>query len=174
MTTIIPFVPSRIKAPSFDATLDGAVYSITVTWNVSARRYYINVYDQNSTWILTVPLISTPPGRAVDSVVYDPFLNRCTVTLVSPSEWPVPLSPSGINTKPGTMIDYTLQGFQPDTYNGKVRGMHINETTFVFPMASDPGPLVVVGTVHRFLNMVESVFFNSSLIYRNRAFQIDP
>jgi hypothetical protein len=174
MTTLIPFLPSNIKAPDFLATFDGSSYKVVVTFNISAQRYYINVYDSVNQWIITVPLISTPPGRKIESAVWDQFLGIVTVTLEDPSLWPVPLSHEGIGTKPGTMIDYTLQGFVPDTYNGKFRGLHIDPLTFTIPMTSDPGEVTVMGSAHRFLNMVESVFETSTLIYRNGAFQIDP
>jgi hypothetical protein len=174
MTTVIPFIPSNMKAPSFFVTLDNNDYTIRVTWNVSAQRFYINVYDQNGVWIITVPLISTPPGRKIENVVWDQFLGIVTVTLQDPSLWPVPLAHEGIGTKPGTIIDYTLQGFVPDTFNGKFRGLHLDAITFTIPMPNDPGQVTVMGSAHRFLNMVQSVFKTSSVIYRNGAFQIDP
>jgi hypothetical protein len=172
MTTIIPFLPSNIMTPVFNAVLDGNNHKIAVTWNISAQRYYVNVYDFNGTWIITVPLISTPPARAVKSTQYDPFLNAVVVELVDPSRWPVPTT--GPVTKPGTMIDYTLEGYQPDTYNGKFRCLHINDTMFTFPMDTDPGPLIVLGRASRMLSMIDTVFKTSSMVYRNGAFEINP
>ena len=174
MPTVIPFIPSNISVPTLNVTLDGDDYSVTVTWNISAQRYYINIYGSDGTWITTVPLVSTPPGRNINTVVFDPFLSRVTVTMVDPLLWPVPLSPAGLATPAGIIIDYTLEGFDPDTYNGTFRGMNINETTFVFPMATDPGPVVIVGNVNRLMNMAAGVFTTSSLIYRNGAFEINP
>jgi hypothetical protein len=83
--------------------LDGLDYNVTVTWNVSAQRYYINVYDQNGEWIITVPLVSSPPARSVKKVVYDPFLNLVIVQMTDPTSWPVPLSSAGLATPPGTI-----------------------------------------------------------------------
>jgi hypothetical protein len=172
MTTIIPFLPSNLVAPKFKATFDGAQYEVTVTWNVSAQRYYINVYDVNRIWIITVPLISSPPARDVQSAYYDPFLNAIVVDLVDPSLWPCPLA--GPITRPGTIIEYTLDNFQPSTYNGKFRSLHINGTRFTFPMPIDPGPLIVLGRVNRLLSMVDTVFTRSTMVYRNGAFEISP
>jgi hypothetical protein len=172
MTTVIPFVPSNIITPKFRATLDGATYDIKVTWNLSAMRYYINIYDTNGIWIITIPLISSPPARNVRSAIYDPFLNAITVTLEDPSQWPVPAT--GPTTKPGTIIDYTLEGFQPSTYNGKFRSLHLNNTKFTFPMPTNPGPLIILGRVSRLLNMAATVFKTSTLIYRNGSFEINP
>lgn len=174
MTTIIPFIPSNIRAPSIAVTLDGIDCTIRITFNVSAQRFYINVYDNNNNWLLTVPLISTPPGRKIENVVWNQFLGIVIVTLQDPSLWPVPLSHEGVGTKPGQMIDYTLQGFQPSTFNGLFRGLHVNPITFTIPMVNDPGLVTIMGSAHRFLNMVGSIFKTSTLIYRNGAFQVDP
>jgi hypothetical protein len=152
--------------------LDGNTYNSVLTWNVSALRYYVNIYDTTGRWIITIPLISSPPARKVQDIVYDPFLNAVVVTLVPPNEWPIPLP--GPMTKPGTIIDYTLEGFQPATYNGKFRSLHINDTMFTFPMDFDPGPIVILGRVSRLLNMVESVMQISTMVYRNSAFEINP
>ena len=172
MTTIIPFVPSNIVAPRFKARLDGAEYEIRITWNISSLRYYINIYDANGAWILTTALVSCPPARNVSSVVYDPFLNSIVVTLVPPNEWPVPAT--GPSTRPGEMVDYTLEQFQPSTYNGKFRCMHVTDTVFTFPMPTDPGPLVVLGRVSRLISMIDVKFRISSMVYRNSAFEISP
>jgi len=172
MTTIIPFRPSNIAAPSFSCQLDGQTHKVVVTWNVSSQRYFINVYDSVGVWIITMPLISCPPARPVNSARYDPFLNSVTVEMGSYVGWPTPYA--GLATKPGTIIEYTLEGFQPLTYNGKFRSLHIQSLAFTFPMPTDPGPLVVLGRVSRMLNMVGPVFKNSVMIYRNGAFEISP
>lgn len=174
MSTIIPFVPSNVITPSYPMTFDGSPYNVIVTWNVSAQRFYINIYDQLGNWIITTALVSTPPARAVDSIVYDPFLNQVDVQMVDPSLWPAPLSPEGLVTKPGTMVDYTLEGFTPNTYNGTFRCLTINPTQFSFPMLTDPGPVVIVGTVNRLIDMVATVFQVSTLAYRNGAFEVNP
>jgi hypothetical protein len=173
MTTVVPFVPSNLRTPSFIATLDGVDHNIEITWNVAALRYYVNVYRQdNNAWIITVPLIASPPGRGVSSAVYDPFLNAVVVKFLDPSLWPLPLG-AGI-AKPGTIIEYTLEEFQPNTYNGRYRCLHLNDTTFTFPMPQNPGPLIVMGRVSRLLNMVDTVFRTSTMVYRNGAFEINP
>jgi hypothetical protein len=172
MTTTIPFLPSNIRTPTFDAVFDGNNYKVVITWNVSAQRYYINVYSSTGTWIITTALVSSPPARSVAGAAYDPFLNAVVVTLVDPSLWPVPVG--GPMTKPGTIIDYTLEGFQPNTYNGKFRCLHLNNVEFTFPMTTDPGSLIVLGRVSRLLNMIDTVFEVSTMVYRNGMFEINP
>jgi hypothetical protein len=45
---------------------------------------------------------------------------------------------------------------------------------FTFPMPTDPGPVLVVGKVNRLLNMIDTVFTRSTMVYRNGAFEINP
>jgi hypothetical protein len=174
MTTVVPFIPSNINPYEFAATLDGNDYKIIVTWNVSAQRFYINVNDSNGAWITTVPLITTPPARRLASVVFNPFQLVLEVTMVDPTTWPIPLPPDALATAPGTIVDYTLEGFTPTTYNGLYRGMHINPIKFTVPMSTDPGPVNIMGFLSRRLNMVAGVFKTSTLVYRNGAFEVDP
>jgi len=173
MTTVLPFIPSNIITPSIPVTLDGDDYNMVITWNVSAQRYYINIYNKaTGLWIITVPLISSPPPRTVQSAIYDPFLNAVVVTLSDPSWWPIP-SYAAI-TKPGMIVDYTLENFSPTTYNGKFRCMHLDPLVFTFPMVTTPGEVVILGKVSRLMNMVDTVMKTSTLIYRNGAFEINP
>jgi hypothetical protein len=174
MSTVVPFLPSSIRKFSFPAQLDNSQFTIDVTWNVSSQRYFINVYTVSGEWVLTTALVATPPGRAVNSVNYNQFRGVLTVEMVDPTLWPVPLSPGGLATKPGTIIDYTLEGFQPNDYNGQFRGMHINEITFEIPMPIVPNPLAITGSVSRYMDMIGTVFETSTLIYRNGAFEIGP
>jgi len=173
MTTIIPFLPSNIITPTFIATLDGNDYRVTITWNISAQRYYINIYDQSGVWIITVPLVQSPPARAINSLSYDSLRRVMTVQMVSPALWPVPLGSTGTATPAGMIVDYTLENFDPPVLNAKWRSLHINDTTFSFPLADDPGQINIVGSVSRYLSMVGGVF-QSTLIYRNGAFEVSP
>ena len=171
MTTVIPFIPSNIVAPTFQATLDGNNYRIVVTWNVSAQRYYVNIYDMGGVWIVTVPLVQSPPSRAVEAVSYDIIRRILTGQLVDSIYFPVPI---GSNlTQPGVIVDYTLENFDPPVLNAKWRCIQLNETTFSFSLPDDPGPINVVGSVSRYLNMVNGLF-QSTLIYRNGAFEVNP
>jgi hypothetical protein len=174
MTTIIPFLPSNLVAPKFSATFDGIDYNIVITWNVSAQRYYVNIYGLDGSWIITVPMIQTPPARMIQSIIYDSFQKAMIVKMVDPSLWPIPLSPAGLNLPPGTIIDYTLEGFDPPVLNQTWRSLRIDNTTFSFPLASDPGLINIVGSVSRLINMVAGIFTTSTFVYRNGAFEVVP
>jgi hypothetical protein len=49
--TVVTFVPSSTGAPQFQATFDGALYTVICTWNLFGR-YYINVYSQDGTLVV--------------------------------------------------------------------------------------------------------------------------
>ena len=175
MTTLVPFVPSNMSAPSFAAILDGATYNVVLTWNISAKRYYVNIYDNAGTWIVTTPLVTTPTGEAIASVSYDTAIGVITATKVA-----------GLWKKPGTMVDYTLSGFDPASLNGLRRcltvrppaiqedGSGVRYEAFTFPFPSDPGTVAILGSANRLMNMVAGVFKQSTLVYRNGSFEVSP
>ena len=66
MTTIVPFNPTQIAPFQFSAQMDGASYTLVVTWNVYGKRWYISVYDQFNTRVLTLPLIGSPINYDID------------------------------------------------------------------------------------------------------------
>jgi hypothetical protein len=163
MPTLIPFIPSNISPPSFNAVLDGSSYRVTVTWNISAFRYYVNIYDTSGNWIITVPLITTPPAETIASISYDRMSGLINVT-----------KNAGLYKKPGQIVRYTLEGFQPDVLNGYWRCLTINTQQFSFPIDSDPGLITTIGTANRLMNMVATVFSTSTLVYRNGNFEVSP
>jgi hypothetical protein len=174
MTTIIPFLPSNLFTPKFGATFDGNDYNVTITWNISAQRYYVNIYGIDGTWVVTVPLIQTPPARPMASVIYDNLRRMIIAQMTDPTTWPVPLSSAGLLTSPGTIVDYTFENFDPAVLNARWRSLQVDVTTFSFPLANDPGEINILGSVSRYLNMVGGIFQTSTFIYRNGAFEISP
>jgi hypothetical protein len=67
--TLIPFAPTTVAVPTFQATLDSALYSCTATWNIYragsfSLGWYLNIFGQNNTLVLTVPLVGSPPPPA--------------------------------------------------------------------------------------------------------------
>jgi hypothetical protein len=163
VTTLIPFLPSNTRAPSFTATLDGATYTIAVTWNISSARYFLNIYDAAGNWILTTALVTTPPGMAIDQASYDPMTGL--VTIIKHTGW---------HRKPGQIVRYTLEGFDPPVLNGLWRCLTTDTLTFSFPINQDPGAIVTLGTANRLMNMIASKFTQSTLIYRNGNFEVNP
>ena len=60
MTTFVQFNPSPYANFQFNPELDGTSYTATCTWNTYSSRYYINIYDNYGTLIVTNPLIASP------------------------------------------------------------------------------------------------------------------
>jgi hypothetical protein len=154
--------------------LDGDDYDVVITWNVSAQRYYVNIYGLDNSWIVTVPLIQTPPSRPIVSVVWDILRRVATVKMSDPSTWPVPLSTAGLLTPPGTIVDYTLENFVPAVLNARWRSLQVDPVTFSFTLVDDPGEITIVGSVARVINMIDGIFQISTLVYRNGAFEVNP
>lgn len=58
--TSYDFQPSSSAPFQFQPTLDGAVYTVIVTWSLAGQRYYANVYALDGTLIAIVPVIGSP------------------------------------------------------------------------------------------------------------------
>jgi hypothetical protein len=68
VTTLVPFVPPPTTLFSFSATLDGASYTVTVAWNVTGQRWYVNVTDTTGNLVVSIPLIGSPPDHDISLV----------------------------------------------------------------------------------------------------------
>lgn len=63
-TTFVDFVPSASAPFQFQATLDGSIYTVIVTWNLYGQRYYINIFTLDGVRVLTLPLIGSDGNPA--------------------------------------------------------------------------------------------------------------
>lgn len=66
MTTLVPFQPSTGAPFSFQPTLDGAIYTVFITWNLFGRRFYFNLYTLDGVLVISQPLIGSPPAYDVN------------------------------------------------------------------------------------------------------------
>jgi hypothetical protein len=66
MTTLISFNPSSTSVFQFTASLDGSIYTITCPYNVYGQRYYINIYNNYGTLILSRPIIGSPNDYSIN------------------------------------------------------------------------------------------------------------
>ena len=64
MTTQTQFTPSVSQNFTFQPTLDGQVYNVTVTWSLFGQRWLVNCYDLSGNLVFARPLRSSP--NAVD------------------------------------------------------------------------------------------------------------
>lgn len=63
MTTVVQFAPTVSNPPfQFQAALDGVTYIVQTRWNVTGQRWYVFIFDQTNTLIVTLPLIGSPTG----------------------------------------------------------------------------------------------------------------
>jgi hypothetical protein len=59
--TFVTFTPSTNSVFSFQPSLNGTLYNVTVTWNIFGQRFYVNVYDLSNNLILARALVSSGP-----------------------------------------------------------------------------------------------------------------
>lgn len=158
--TILPFNPSQVQAPQFTVTLDTNSYTMTVTWNLFAQRYYITLTDQSGNRILTAALVGSPVGQPVSAISW--ANSSVTVTTLDPHGLPV-----------GRVSKVTIEDCTPDEYNGTFQVLVINRQQFTYKLATDPGAATVLGAVNRNINLVPGLFA-STVVYRepNRQFEI--
>lgn len=63
MTTYIDFVPSQVQPFQFQATLDGTVYTVLVTWNVfrqGQQGYYITISTLGNMLVGCIACVGSP------------------------------------------------------------------------------------------------------------------
>jgi hypothetical protein len=82
MSTITSFVQTQSAPFQFQATLDGALYTVTITWNLQGQRYFFNIYDLSGNLIVSKPLISSPIN-AEGQATYDINLVKGYFTISS-------------------------------------------------------------------------------------------
>jgi len=73
MTTLINFDPTPFANFQFNVTLDDINYIAICTWNLYGERYYINIYNNNGTLIVTNPVIASPDDYDIN-LVYGYFI----------------------------------------------------------------------------------------------------
>jgi|HubBroStandDraft_2_1064218.scaffolds.fasta_scaffold00040_30 hypothetical protein len=162
MTTYYQFIPSRVSAPVFTPTLDGNQYTVSVTWNTSARRYYINVITMSGILIASVPLIESPASMAVSNAIWDPQNMRVVLTTVNPHPFII-----------GAPAKAFINGMSPDNYNGSGFILPLSKTELCYPLPSDPGSITTLGVVDYLINLV-APYFQSTLVFRNMMFEVSP
>jgi hypothetical protein len=59
--TITAFTPNTRTIFGFQATLDGALYNVTVPWNVSRQGWYVKIMDGSGNLTVNTALVGSPP-----------------------------------------------------------------------------------------------------------------
>jgi hypothetical protein len=162
MTTFYPFNSSRIRAPSYLMTFDGAQYTVTIIWNVSAQRFYILCQTTNNQVIFLVPLVASLPSIPLVNLEWDEYNSRVVVTTVNPHGFSL-----------GQVIPLILHSTRPNIFNGFGPMTILNNTQFFYPMKQNPGQMTIAGFADYLISMTEG-YFQSTLIYRNGMFEVNP
>jgi len=69
MTTITKFNPTATTNFQFNPILDGTTYVAICTWNAYGQRYYISLYNNYGTLIMTRPIIGSPDNYNVNLLI---------------------------------------------------------------------------------------------------------
>ena len=167
MTTYTPFLPTATVPFQFAPTLDGAQYTLVVTWGLAGQRWYVNLYDQNGVLVFYLPLIGSVSPAPTASLTYDGVSQLATVTTVSPHGLMI-----------GSIVDMTISGVSPAGYNG-VFTMEVvsGPSTLTYTLPTDPGgPATVQGSIGRDINIAAGYFQTSTLVFRDatQQFEVNP
>jgi hypothetical protein len=162
MTTYFQFLPSNRKAQSFAPTFDGNIYNVTVYWNISAQRYYVNCKDLNGNLIFMVPLVGNPNPFQVLSMIYDP-LNQRVIAEVDEQYY----------LRIGRVLQANVINCVPNEYNGSGFLYVLSHNQIYYPLAIDPGPATVLGVIDYLISMTKG-YFQSTMIFRNGYFEVNP
>jgi len=68
MTTLVNFNPSANANFQFSPTLDGINYTAICTYNIYGQRYYLNIYNNSNTLIVTVPIVASPNNYGINLI----------------------------------------------------------------------------------------------------------
>lgn len=75
MSLFVTFRPTATQPFQFTPSIDGAIYSATVTWNLFRQGWYLNLYTQNGTLVVSRPMVGSPPGYDIDLLAGLGFVN---------------------------------------------------------------------------------------------------
>lgn len=162
MTTFFNFTPSATSVYQFQPMLDGQTYNVTVPWSLFGQRYYIQVADLSGNVIVYEALAGSDTGVNIASLSW----SQGQVTLMTSEDHGY-----GI----GSIVDLTVSGCAPATYNGRYQCHITGADTLVYSLTSNPGVATGFGALTYDISLV-SGYFASTLVYRqpNQQFEVSP
>jgi hypothetical protein len=162
MTTYFQFLSSNRRAQSFAPTFDGNIYNVTVYWNISAQRYYVNCKDLSGNLIFMVPLVGNMNPFQIISMSYDAQNQRVLAQIETQYYMRV-----------GRVIQANVIGCVPNQYNGSGFLYILSHNQIYYPLSTDPGPATVLGVIDYLISMTKG-YFQSTMIFRNGYFEVNP
>ena len=163
MTTYFAFQPTAQQSFSFQPTLDGATYNVTVPWNFAAQRWYLQIQDLNGNLIVYRPLIGSPPTTQLTSLSWASGV----VTA---------LAPARLGYRLGQAVTLTISGASPDALNGVFPCTVTGPASFTYTLADDPGQILASGSWSSDINLAGGFFKTSALVFRasTQTFEVTP
>ena len=159
MITYTDFVPSQRVPFSFQPELDGQTYTAIITWNLFARRFYLNLYALDGTLVLATAVVGSPTGFTLQTLSW--ANGQAIATANAPHGYGV-----------GATVDLTISGAVPDAYNGRVKAFVTGPNTFSYPISADPGAATAAGSAAYNISLVGGMFA-STLVFRQAAQQFE-
>lgn len=162
--TTYPFVPSTSGAPSFQPTLDGNPYTVTIVWSLFGQRYYVQCTTLQGALIFLVALTESPGGQAIETLAWNELTGNVEGTTPVPHGYSI-----------GATIELTISGATPSQYNGQQLVFITGTSSFEYPLdlALDPGPATTPGALSYDISLCAG-YFDSTMVFRNSAFEITP
>lgn len=160
--TSYDFTPNLQAPYQFQPTLDNSVYTAIVTWNLSGRRFYLNLFSLDGTRLLTTAVVGSPTGFKLIDLEWD--LGEVTARTETPHGYQV-----------GETIALTVSGVSPSGYNGTYYALITGPNTLTYRVATFPGSVTIFGLVGYNISLVAG-FFTSTLVFRqaNNQFEVAP
>lgn len=163
MTTYVLFQPSPLAPFSFQATLDGNPYIITIPWLLSGQRWYVQCQDTSGNLVFYLPLIGSPSGIGIENITWS--LGTVTIQTQNPHGYAV-----------GATIYLTVSGVSPSGYNGTYECLITSPTNITYDISDYPGQVSNVGSISYDINIADGYFTTSTLVFRDssQTFEINP
>ncbi len=163
MTTYVPFQPSPLAPFSFQATLDGNNYIITVPWLLAGQRWYVQCQDTSGNPVFYLPLIGSPTGLGIENITWT--LGTVTIQTQDPHGYPI-----------GATLYLTISGVSPSGYNGVYECLVTGPDTVTYSIDNYPGQVSNVGSISYDINIAQGYFTTSTLVFRDSSqmFEINP
>lgn len=158
MSTLVQFTPSTNQAFNFQATLGGTPCNVTVLWNVSGQRYYVQVADLSGNVLLFRPMSASGP---VLQAQFTWALGTATAVTALPHNVPIGSVANAYASK-------TESGF-----DGQYQLLATGANTLTYPLATNPNePGPVAGNVSFALNLTQG-YNLGYLLYHLETQQIE-
>jgi hypothetical protein len=157
-TTFVAFTPTSIAPFTFQPTINGVQYNVSVPYNEFGQRYYVNVTDLSGNPIIFTALVSGGPSLLA-SLSWASGVATATTTINHnvPLGWPVNMRLSQSNS-----------GF-----DGTYQALSTSPVTLTYPLPVNPNKsMPVTGTVNFDINLLSGLGIGS-LWYQDSTGQFE-